>query len=798
MLKPPVRLFSTPPRKRFRKWSTSQAAMWLGPMLLVSVSLGADSSTVGSARVLTIPRVTQPPTLEDFLDMKPSPAWEGKLAKVEGFIQRLPSDGQPSTQKTEVYLGYDTQNLYCIFVAFDSEPDKIRAHKTPRDNVTGDDKLDLFLDTYHDHRRAYVFTVNALGHQMDGLWTEGPRNQYDGTWDAVWESRGKLTDRGFVVWLAVPFKTLRFPATDEQTWGIVFVRWIVRNNESATWPRVSTRIEGRMSQEATLAGLRGISPERRGVVIPYAYSRSYRTLDQSIPNDPHFQSKAVEPRVGADAKLVLKESFSLDMTANPDFSQVESDQPQVTVNRRFQAFFPEKRPFFLENPSYYETPMNLLFTRNIADPQFGVRLTGKQGPYAIGALFADDRSPGESVAPGDPLEGKRAFFTVVRVNRDIFRQSAIGMIYTDREFAGAANRVGGLDTRFKVLKNWWVTAQAVASSTKLPDGTQSAGPAYKTQARFDGRKLYFNAEYNDLSPGFNTLTGFITTETVERPINVGRTLTRPPLRTDMRTVSDIAMYRFRPEGKHLISWGPSVFINPLWDHRGNRLDMYQDYTMSWEFTGQTAFELYYVADQEMLRPQDFKGFTSNQVFSHHRQGLYFETSLLKQVTLKADYSQGGQINIVPPSGQLPLLSDVSAANVSLIVRPERHLRIENTYLLDRLTGRATHASVFNNHIIRSAWAWQFNRQLSLRTILQYNTILANPGLTALQTRKNFNADFLFTYLINPFTALYVGYNGNAENLALLPTAAGSELLRTHGLTTDSKQFFVKFSYFLRF
>jgi len=779
-------------------WSAACSALPWAILLAMPCLMRASSTPVIEERSLAIPRLTKAPALEDFLGMKPSPAWEGKLAKVEGFIQRLPSDGQPASQKTEAYLGYDDLNLYCIFVAFDSEPAKIRAHATPRDNVTGDDKLDLFLDTYHDRRRAYVFTVNAYGHQMDGLWTEGPRNQYDNTWDAVWQSRGKRTDRGFVVWLAVPFKTMRFPDTEEQTWGIVLVRWIVRNNESATWPRVSTRIEGRMSQEATLTGLHGISPERHGMVIPYAYARSYRTLDQTDPNNPHFESKAVDPRAGADAKLVIKDSFALDATLNPDFSQVESDQPQITVNRRFQAYFPEKRPFFLENPSYFETPMDLLFTRNIADPQFGARLTGKEGPYAIGVLVSDDRSPGESVLPGDPLEGKRAYFTVVRVNRDISRQSTIGMMYTDREFAGSYNRVGGLDTRFKLHQNWWVTAQAVASSTKSTDGTQTAGPAYHVQARFDGRKFYSNADYNDLSPGFNTLTGFITTEAVERPINVGRTITRPPLRTDMRGLGEIAMYRFRPEGKFLISWGPTVFLNPLWDHRGNRLDLYQDYTMSWEFTRQTAFELYYVDDQETLRPQDFQGLRANETFSHHRQGVYFETGLLDSVTFKGDYSEGAQINIVPPAGQLPLLSDVSEATVSLVLRPERHLRIENTYLLDRLTDRATGAAVFNNHIFRSEWGWQFNQKLSLRVIPQYNTVLANPPFTSLATTKNFNADFLVTYLLNPFTALYVGYNSNMDNLQLLPYTTPSQLIRTPGLLNDGKQFFAKVAYLVRF
>jgi hypothetical protein len=186
------------------------------------------------------------------------------------------------------------------------------------------------------------------------------------------------------------------------------------------------------------------------------------------------------------------------------------------------------------------------------------------------------------------------------------------------------------------------------------------------------------------------------------------------------------------------------------------------------------------------------------VYSHHRQGLYFETSLLSQVSFKADYSQGAQINIDPPAGQLPLLSNVNMASVGLVLRPEKHLRIQNTYLLDRLTDRSTGASVFNNHIIYSEWQYQFNQKLSLRVIPQYTTVLASPAFTSLGTTKNFNGDFLFTYLLNPFTALYVGYNGNMDNIQLMQSIGGNQILRTPGLYQDGHQFFVKFAYLLRF
>jgi hypothetical protein len=767
-------------------------------VLILPWTVAAESRPIGAYTTLVIPRVSTPPRLEDFLSMKPDSKWEGKLAKVEGFTQRLPSDGQPASQKTIAYLGYDSNNLYCIYVAFDSEPARIRAHRVARDTFYMEDKIDLFLDTFHDHRRAYVFTVNPYGHQLDGLWTEGPRSQFDGTWDGVWQSRGKLTAEGFVVWLAVPFKTMRFPTTEKQTWGIVFVRWIPRNNESNCWPWISTRIEGRISQEATLTGLEGISPERHGVLTPYAYARTYRTLDQTDPANPVFEGKTIDPKVGSNGRLVFKDSFNLDMTVNPDFSQVEADQPQITANRRFTVYYPEKRPFFLENSHYFETPMNLLFTRDIADPQFGLRLTGKAGPYEVGWLTIDDRSPGESVPQGNPLYGDRAGFGVLRINRDLYRQSSVGLIYTDREFAGTYNRVGGIDAHLKLRKNWWLTGEAVTSETTIPGSPRTAGPAYNAQLRYDSRTFYSNMQFNDLSPGFNTLAGYIETDAVDRPVYVGRTITQPPLRINMRGVSEVAMYRFRPEHKYLVSWGPTVFVNPLWDHSGNRLDMYQDYTMSWEFKGQTAFETYWQQDEEMLRPQDFQGLPQNAVYSHHRDGLYFETSLISQVSFKADYSQGALININPPAGQLPLLSNVNLASVGLVLRPGKHLRIQNTYLLERLTDRATGASVFNNHIIYSEWVYQFNQRYSIRVIPQYTAVLANPAFSSLSTTKNFNGDFLFTYLVNPFTALYVGYNGNMDNLQLLQSMGGNAILRTPGLYQDGHQFFVKLAYLLKF
>ncbi len=180
-----------------------------------------------------------------------------------------------------------------------------------------------------------------------------------------------------------------------------------------------------------------------------------------------------------DAKFVIHDHFVLDLTANPDFSQVESEDPQITVNQRFEVYFPEKRPFFLENEDYFRTPIDLFFTRNIQDPSAGIRLTGKEGPYSVGMIATDDRAPGLAVPSYCPatspicsasLSGDRSYFTIARVSRDIFAQSTIGAVYTDWECpaTGEYNRVGGVDTRLRFNANWIVEAQAVTSSSNLP------------------------------------------------------------------------------------------------------------------------------------------------------------------------------------------------------------------------------------------------------------------------------------------------------------------------------------------
>ncbi len=761
-----------------------------------------SQGTLGPPAVL-IPRLSRGPSVDDFLAMKPTGDVAMQMSKVTGFSQRDPHDGEPVSERTEAYLGYDTKNLYVVFVCFDQRG-KVRAHAARREDVGEDDTVEVMLDTFHDRRRAYAFQINPVGVQWDAIWSETPHEEvggnFDTSFDTLWYSQGRLTPEGYVAWIAIPFKSLRFPATKQQSWGLILYRGIVRENEDSFWPQVSHRFEGRLAQAATLTGLEGISPGRNLQFIPYGLVNSFHDIDARDPNDPHFENRAIGGTFGLDSKIILNDSLVLDLTANPDFSQVESEDPQVTVNQRFAVYFPEKRPFFIENADYLRTPIDLFFTRQIVNPSYGARLTGKLGPYSIGVLTADDRAPGLVVAPSDPLAGSRRYFTIARVSRDIFKQSSIGAIYTDEEYpaAGGFNRIGGIDSRIKLAPSWSATLQSVVSSTLNPGGTYQAGPASFVDTTYSGVHTSYEATYKDISPGFKSLPGFVN-------------------RVDIRDVFNEFDYRFRPQHGPLVSWGPSMHTDWVWAHDGTRLDLLTDPSLGFRFKGQSFLTVYPYTDfHEQLRPVDFPALPTNRDYHEHNSSIVWGTSYLRWLTFQGFYTWGDGVNFIPPNASTPaecpgptvslaqfctpFLARSDSASTGISLRPLSALRIDNVYLFSRLRDRDTGAGIFNNHIIRTKWNWQFNRELSVRMILQYTATLANSSFTSVPTTKQFNGDFLITYLVHPGTAIYVGYNSDFQNidpqLAFDPNAG---LRRTQDrLMNDGRLFFVKVSYLFRF
>src|SRR5712691_157669 len=431
--------------------------------------------------VLRIPRVKRPPRLEDFLN---GTAREDE-AIVTSFRQRDPGDGVPVSEPTTAYLSYDDKNLYVIFVCKD-EPRQVRARMAKREDAFSDDMVGILLDTFHDQRRAYYFLSNPLGIQADAILTEGQGEDY--SFDTLWHSEGRLTPDGYIVWFAVPFKSLRFRGEPIQTWGIGLSRSIIRKNETSWWPHISRRVEGVVQQLATLEGLEHLSPGRNVQLIPYGLLARARFLDTADANNPRFRTEN-DFRGGVDGKFVMRDALTFDVALNPDFSQVESDEPQVTINQRFEVFFPEKRPFFIENAGFFQTPVTLFFSRRVANPQFGVRMTGKVGRWALGALGIDDRGPGNGRLSTHPLAGDRAGIGIVRVQREFGEQSKIGLLVASRDLASNSNRVFSIDTRIKLSPNLVLEAQAMHSETRqLPNehscqnaGLRLSGPAYRSE-----------------------------------------------------------------------------------------------------------------------------------------------------------------------------------------------------------------------------------------------------------------------------------------------------------------------------
>ena len=777
------------------------------------VLLVLASSLARAASNVEMPRVSKAPRLEDFEDMKPHGA-ATELRKISGFTQQAPSDGQPATQPTDVYIGYDLANLYVVWVCWDSNPHAVRAHLTRREAVTppDDDYVELNLDTFHDQRHGFLFDVNPLGTQADALWTEGSGADY--SFDTVWDSRGRLTSQGYIIWMAIPFRSLRFHSGSDNIWGITFMRYIAHNDETDYWPRVSSRISGTLNQEGTVSGMREISPGHNMQFNPYASFRNYRALDDRDPTQPRFTQIDAQGKAGLDSKFVFHDSLVLDTTINPDFAQVESDEPQNTVNQRFEVFFPEKRPFFLENANYFgDTNIGvyrlsqMLFTRRIGQPTFGARLTGKQGPWNLGFFVADDRSPGLIVPDFSRFANKRAYFAVGRVSRDFGEQNNIGVIYTDREFAGLYNRVGGIDANYRINKNWTSWFRSVWSSTLSspdepgsslftqpePAPTTPTPPGYAfgrdTEAVLNniGRRLSYELMYQDITANFHTDTGFVP-------------------RTDIRNVSQYFHFYFRPEGKHLVFHGPEANTINLWDHNG--VDLQQSYNFDWVFDFKpnliAAPIVFYETDT--LRPADFVGLPNNHKYVQHGAGFVLKGSPLRKLTFNTRVIRDGIVLIDVPTGQLPITGDETAITQTMSLKMTRRLEIDNTYILDRVLNGAAHHSAFNNHIIRSKWNYQFTPAMSIRFITQYNGLLANPTYSSLTTTRNLNFDFLFTYLPHPGTAIYLGYNSNLENLipGLCNQLPGSGvcvpnggLVRNNAFINDGRQVFVKISYLFR-
>jgi Domain of unknown function (DUF5916)/Carbohydrate family 9 binding domain-like len=705
-------------------------------------------------RPLAIPQVSRPPKLADFLNGVPR---EAELT-VTDFRQMDPGDGVPVSRPTTAFLSYDPANLYVAFIAKD-DPRLIRARVAKRKQILTDDRVTVNIDTFHDHRHAYWFDVNPYAIQLDGITTDGVGDDF--SWEGLWYTEARITEDGYVVLITIPFKTLRFPDAERQTWGVMLGRFIQRNNEFSMWPYITRRrLPQFVAQFGEMSGMENISPGRNMQFIPYGLLSGSSYLDRPANGVP---AMVTEPayRGGLDAKMVIKDALTLDATLNPDFSQVESDEPQVTVNQRYEVFFPERRPFFMENASYFAVPQDLFFSRRIIDPEFGIRLTGKVGRWGLGVLATDDRAPQSAVLG-------RATDAVVSVQRDFLQDSHLRFFGTDRELSTGFNRVASLDTRLHLPYQFFFTGQAVTTRTRPLDGSDYSGNGYFAQISRSSRRFQYLSAFTDRSPNFRDDLGYIP-------------------RVDIREFRNKVGYRVWREKKTLVDFGPDIEVVGNWDRRGRAQDWQVSAEWNMEFTRLTNFSIERTEAFELYNGYGFrKGYNAYQ----------FNSEWFRWMAVAAEYTHGSGVNYYPVAGSAPFAGNSRQGNLSLTLRPTPKIRLDETYLYSTLKTEA--ATAYTNHIARSKVNYQVTRELSFRAIFDYNGVLPNSGLVNLDRTKRIGFDFLATYLLHPGTALYVGYTDIYENLIFDPSKPPYLQLSGSPTLNTGRQVFAKLTYLFRY
>ncbi|MEM8930448.1 MAG: DUF5916 domain-containing protein, partial [Acidobacteriota bacterium] len=451
-------------------------------------------------------------------------AWDGAL--VVPLTQEFqPGDGVEPPVRTDALVLFDDENLYVAFRAHDPEPSAIRAHLMDRDEMRTmeqEDSVSFTIDPFDDQRRAYRFELNPLGVQADAL-ISGVDGTADESWDAVWQSAGHIDEQGWSVEARVPFHQLRFPKTETvQSWGFDFRRSYprsVRHQIAAHY--VDPADNCSLCQVPRITGFTGL---RTGLGLEIVPTVVVDRTDSADAFGGDLIDGDEETEGGLFVRWSPKPNLTFNGTINPDFSQVEADAVQLAVNERFALFFPERRPFFLESSDLFVTPLELVFTRTIVDPEWGLKLTGKSGSSAYGVFTADDEINNITIPTADTtllttLPGN-ASTVVGRWRRDVGESSAAGLLVTDRQGDGGySNRVISGDGLVRFGSKHSIQFQAATSETRYPEvlarllgRTTDAFDGHALQAfyTYDTRDWAGSLGYREIDSDFRADTGFIT------------------------------------------------------------------------------------------------------------------------------------------------------------------------------------------------------------------------------------------------------------------------------------------------
>ena len=445
-----------------------------------------------------------------------------------------PGENIPAAQRTTARILYNDEYLYVGFDCHDSIPSSIRANISDRDKIFLDDFVVIFVDTYGDSQRSYEFFTNPYGIQAD-VFRNG--NNEDGSFDAVWESKAEINGHGWTAEIAVPFKSLRFPANQEQHWNILVGRQYPRSNRAIfSWTPVNRNNPCLACQGGSLEGISGIQATNSAEILPYVLASQQSAMRETDEGSSPYDINLGQVHFGGSIKYSPSPAFALEGVANPDFSQVETDAARVSVNQTFALFFPEKRPFFIEGADLFQNRLQTYYSRTINNPMGAVKVTGKGGAISYGLIAAEDRNtslivPGEE-SSSDPLETKmNSFVGVGRARYEFGDQASFGGMFSTRAIGEARNYNAGVDFNYLFGGNNYVRGEAFYSSTKeLNDtnlyldsrtfgssghdatlnGETYAGSAVRLSLSHEGREYNGSLLYQDVSPLFQSQNGFVT------------------------------------------------------------------------------------------------------------------------------------------------------------------------------------------------------------------------------------------------------------------------------------------------
>jgi len=721
----------------------------------------------GRENPLFLTKAASPVKVDGVLD---DAAW-ADAARLDIAYEWTPGENTPSPVKTEVFVSYDDSAIYIAYKCFDPEPGVIRAHLMDRDDtdtLIQDDHISFMLDTFNDERRAFQFRVNPLGVQADAAFSEQDGSE-DFSWDAIWKSAGRIEEFGYAIEVAIPFNQLRFPSgSGIQTWGFEADRSYPRNvrHRMSTHPRDRDKI-CILCQFNKITGLQGITP---GLNLQLTPTLTVNRTD-TRPDFPGGGMEAGKAKAepGLTARWGLTPNLTLNAALNPDFSQVEADAAQMDVNTRFALYYPEKRPFFLEAADFFMTPMEVVFTRSVADPVWGGKVTGKVGRGALGFFAAQDRI-NNIFFPSNQGSWSTTLDTdvtsgVFRYRHDVGSGSTLGAIYAGRTGGDYYNHAGGLDGFFRLGNKDQIVLQYLHSETRYPEGTavdngqplgKFGGNAILARYVHLSRNWLYAAAYQSINPDFRADSGYMPrVDTKELDFEVHAFL-----------------YGIRAGGKK------GKWFNQLefWA-RAYRID---------DFSGQ-------LTDSRVALGGSYTGPLQSQFVAigrwnqeYYSGKLYDTSDAVAQVVLKPAGGMGFYL-----IANAARAVDYANARPAFAVRvgPDatmslgRHINMGLSYYLERLTHESDR--IYTAHLLQGKLVYNLNTKCFLRLILQYQDVGRDPAMYSFpvdRSSRDLFTQFLFSYKINPQTVLFLGYSDNSFG------ARGIDLVRA------DRTFFFKIGY----